>query len=412
MRNLITERGKVRIMASYETSDMEQMMRSTVREMAAEYDEEYWLEISDHAAKELIADGPNGLWKDLAEAGWLGANIPEEYGGQGMGMQEIVMIIEEVGLAGGWPATPLFLPTSVFGGETLTKHGSKEQKETWLPRLANGEFLFCLGVTEPNAGLETTNIDTFAEKDGDEYVINGEKTWTTMAAFSDRIVLLARTLPRAEADSPSHGLSMFLVDPDNPGVEITDEIPLSLHHHDPSYSVYYDDVRIHESQLLGEEHEGLFHIFDVLNTERIGGAAAAWACGRYALQKASDYANNREVFGTRIGTYQAIQHPLADAFASLETARLATHKAAWMYDHDKETHDVGATSNISNLKACEAGWEACEAAMTTFGGMSASAEIGISQIWQEVRHMRTAPVSEQMLRNYLAERELDLPRSY
>lgn len=399
-------------MVSFETSDVEQMIRSTVRDIAEQYDEEYWLEISEYAAKELIAEGPNGLWKDLAEDGWVGANIPEEYGGQGMGMQEIVMIIEEIGKAGGWPATPLFLPTSVFGGETLTKHGSEEQKEEWLPRLASGNALFALGVTEPDAGLETTNLDTFAEKDGDEYVINGEKTWTTMVAFADQIVLLARTLPRKDADRPSHGISMFLVDPDNPNVEITDEIPLALHHHDPSYSVYYDDVRVHESQLLGEEHQGLYHIFDTLNTERIGGAAAAYGMGRYALEKASQYANERVVFGSPIGSYQAIQHPLADALADLETSRLATRKAAWMYDNGKDTHDVGTISNTANLKACEAGWTACEAAMTTYGGMSASAEMGIAQIWQEVRHMRTAPVSEQMLRNYLAERELDLPRSY
>lgn len=386
-----------------DTSDLEQMVRTSVREIMGDYDRSYWQE--KHTNKEF----PMEVWEDLAEGDWLGITVPEEYGGQGLGVQELVWVIEEVGLGGGWSLGANILQHVVLGGETLVKHGSEEQAQKWLPRMANGDSFWAFGVTEPQAGLNTPNIDTFAEKDGDEYVISGEKTFTTGVASADQIVLLARTIPKDEVERSSYGLTIFLVDPDDPNVEHR-ELPLELFvFGDRTYQTFYDDVRVHESNVVGEPHEGLHQIFDTMNGERITGASMTYACGRHALALASEYADQREVFDAPISTHQAIQHPLADAYADLECARLMTHKASRKYDSGE---GAATESNIANLKAAEASWNACEAAMTTFGGMSASAEVEVGRIWESVRHTRTAPVSEQMLRNFLAERELGLSRSY
>ncbi|WP_128904762.1 acyl-CoA dehydrogenase family protein [Halorubrum amylolyticum] len=391
-------------MPEFEETEEERMIRNSVSSLMDEYEDDYWREIEEERGF------PEEVWQDLADHGYVGIAIPEEYGGEGMGIKEMVTVMEEVGMNGGWSATVAFVLNPIFGGETLVAHGTEEQKEQWLPKIASGDAKWALGVTEPDAGLNTSNISTIAEKDGDGYVINGSKIWTSRVAEADRITLLARTLPPEDADSPTHGLSIFLVDPDSDGIDY-DEIPLDIYF-ERTYNLYLDDVRVHESQIVGTEHQGLYHIFDTLNTERITVAAAAVAAGYSALDQAADYANDREVFGVPIGSHQAIQHPLADAYAELETAKLMTHKAAWMYDNDKPSQEVGAAANSAKLQAGKAAWNACEAAMTTFGGMSASSEIGIAKLWSMVRHLRVAPVSEQMVRNYLAENELGLPRSY
>jgi acyl-CoA dehydrogenase len=386
----------------FEESEFDQMIRSSVRDIAEDYDEDYWRDVTDERRF------PEEFWQDLADNGWVGISIPEEYGGQGLGMQEMVTVMEEIGHAGAWSATAAFILTPIFGGETLVAHGTEEQKERWLPQIADGSARWALGVTEPNAGLNTRNIETRARKEGDEYIINGRKMWISGVAEADRITMLARTLSAEEAEHPSHGLSIFLVDPEDSNLDY-DEIPLDGFFPEPTYNLYLDDVRVHESQLVGEEHQGLYHVFDTLNTERIAGAATAIATGHYALEKAVEYAKERAVFDAPIGSHQAIQHPLADAYADLETARLMNHRAAWLYDNDEE---AGTAANIANLKCGEAAWNACETAMTTFGGMSISKEMGISKMWEMIRHLRIAPVSEQMLRNYIAEHELGLPRSY
>ncbi|MHB9286960.1 acyl-CoA dehydrogenase family protein [Halobacteriales archaeon Cl-PHB] len=392
-------------MPTFEKTELESMIRSGIRELMDGYDDEYWLRVSEEEGL------PDVFWTEMADHDWIGLTVPEEDGGQGLGMQEVVMVIEEVVLNGGWPAALSFLQTSLFGCELLSRFGTQTQKDQWLQPMMDGEAHFALGLTEPNVGLDTTNLETTAETVDDGYIINGEKTWTTMAGTADRMVVLVRTTPKSECERSSQGLSMLLVDPEQNGVEY-DEIPISLWHHDPSYSVYYDDVHVDKSALIGEKDRGLQNLFEILNTERIAGACAANALGRYAIQQASQYAKDRVVFGNPIGSYQGIQHPLADGWADLACTRLMVQKAAWAYDQDHGKDEVGKLSNTANLKACEAAFTACEAAMTTYGGMSASKEVAIAQIWQDVRHMRTAPVSEQMLRNYLAENELGLPRSY
>ena len=389
-------------MVDFDESEMERMIRSSVQDLMGKYDDTYWAEIR---ASERY---PTEVWEDLGEHGWLGVAIPEEYGGQGMGMQELSTVIEEVGAAGGWPMTIQFVLSPLFGGETLVAHGTEAQKERWLSDIATGDARWALGVTEPDSGLNTTSIGTTAERDGDEYVIDGQKTWCSGAAEAERITLLARTLPPEEAERPSHGFSVFLVDPDDPHVEY-EEIPLDGYFPDSTYNVHLDGVRVHESELVGDEHEGFHQIFDTLNTERITTAACAAGTGRYAIERAVEYANEREVFGAPIGSHQGIQHPLAEAHAELKAARLLNDKAAWLYDNDEP---AGAPANIANFLCARAGWEACEAATTAFGGMSLSREMGVAAMTSYVRHLRIAPVSEELILNHIAEEELGLPKSY
>jgi acyl-CoA dehydrogenase len=391
-------------MGTFEGHELESAIRSSVRELMAKYDDDYWQQVHDER------EFPWEVWDDLAEHDWLGVNIPEEYGGQGLGMQELITVIEEVGTNGGWSLPNAFNFGPVFCGETLRKYGSEEQKEEWLPRAADGKAIMALGLTEPDAGLNTANADTFAERDGDEFVINGQKIWCSRAAECDRIVVLARTIPKNEVDNLSYGMSVFLVDPENPNVD-WDQIPLEGFH-ERTYNVYFDDVRVHESQMVGDEHEGLYNLFSSLNSERIVVAAVCYVIGKSALERASSYANDREVFDGPIGGHQGIQHPLADAYAGLECAHLMTRKAAVLYDQDAPSEEIGSIANVAKLKAAEAAFDACDAAMQTFGGMSIAKEIPISKMWSYVRHQRVAPVSDEMCLNHIAENQLDLPRSY
>lgn len=387
-------------------SDMERMIRSGIREITESYDETYWRDVRNNNKR------PEEFKQDLADAGWLGMMIPEEYGGQGMGLQEVAIATEELSKSGGGRTASNLLSTPCYyGGGYLPEHASEEIKEEWLPRFANGTGNWAIGVTEPEAGMNTTNLDTVAERDGDKYVINGQKMWTTGINTADRVGVLARTLPVEEADSRGHGLSMFLVDPDADGVDY-DEIPKDIYHHHPSFFTYFDDVRVHESQILGEEHQGLYQFFAGLNIERIHIAASLYGIGSYVLEKAVDYANERVVFDEPIGAHQAVAHPLADAYADLEAAKLVIKKSAWMYDNNKDQKEVGGHANIANLKAGQAAWDACERAMQTFGGSSIASNMGVAKFWQEVRHQRIAPITEEMIRNHISEHILGLPRSY
>jgi acyl-CoA dehydrogenase len=386
----------------HDESQFQRMIRSSVREIAQSYDREYWQEV--HEAREF----PESFWNDLAEQGWVGVAIPEEYGGQGLGMKEMVTVIEELEVNGAWSIGNAFLLVPVFGGETLKAHGTEAQKERWLPEIAAGNARFALGLTEPDAGLNTREISTVAERDGDEFVLDGRKIWTSGVHEADRAVVLARTLSPEEANGPNHGLTMFLLDPEDSNTDY-DKIDLDTFMPEPTFNFYLDGVRVHEDQVIGKVHEGLYNVFDTLNTERIGAAAQMYGAGSYGLRRACEYANEREVFDVPIGSHQAIQHPLADAYADLEVARLMYHKAAETYDAGEP---AGPASNIANLKTGEAAWNAIEASITTFGGMSASKEMEVGKISDMLRHNRIAPISEQMLRNYIATKELGLPKSY
>ncbi|GAB7011060.1 acyl-CoA dehydrogenase family protein [Halorubrum trueperi] len=388
---------------NFQLSDEQELMRDGIRKIAADYDQSYWQEI--HEEQRF----PTEIYDDLAEGGWLGIVFPEEYGGEGLGLLDLVLLMEALSEEGAWEAAVGFVTGTVFGGLSVLAHGTDEQKRKYLPPIAAGEETWALGVTEPDAGLNTTNISTSAERDGEEFVINGQKQFISGLDEAERMLLLTRTTPMAECDDPREGLTMFIVDPADDAIEYN-EIPLDLYFPDRTFQVHITDLRVSEDQILGDEGNGMMQVFDTLNTERITTGAGALGAGLWCLDQAVNYANERVVWSEPIGAHQAIQHPLADAHADLETARLAVRKAAWQYDEG--AGNVGEAANVANLQAGKAAWNAAEAAMTTFGGMSASAEIGIAAAWGFLRHSRTAPVTEEMIRNYLGQHVLGLPRSY
>ena len=387
----------------FELSDEHEMMQSVIRDVTADYDNAYWQDV--HEARRP----PEEIFEDLAAGGWFGAPLPEEYGGQGLDLLGTVVIMEALCEGHCWETTFRFTMSTVFGGITLVENGTEAQKEEYVPAIANGEDVWALGMTEPDAGLNTSRISTLAEKDGDEYVIDGRKQWISGMDFADHLLLVARTTPFEEADSKFDGITMFIVDPEADGIEYS-EIPLDIYYTEPTYDLFIEDLRIDEDQVLGDIGNGMYQLFGMLNVERITAALSAWGAGKEALDKGVQYAKDRAVWSEPIGAHQAIQHPLAESHAEMESARTQLRKAAWQYDN--QVGDVGEASNVANYLACKAAWEACEASMTTHGGMSASSEMGISAAWGVARHQRTGPVSEEMILNHIGQHVLGLPRSY
>lgn len=383
----------------------QQMLVDIAVDITENFGESYFRE------KRLADEEPEEYIDKIAEAGFFGIPIPVEYGGEGMGMEELVYAIEAIGEAGGWDIVGRFTLNTVFGGVVLSKYGTEEQKEEYLPKIANGSLQWALGVTEPKAGSNMLRTNTFAERDGDEFVINGEKVFNSGLEGADGYTFLARTKPFEEVDRRTDGLTVFLIDPDADGIEYE---PVDLDIYWPAgentFTVHIDDLRVHESQVIGEVHEGFDPIFEVLNPERISVAAEHISRGRWAINKAVERAKEREVWGEPIGAHQGIQHPLADAYADVETASTMVHRAARAYD---QGHDnVGELSNIAHLKAGEAGFEATDVAVETYGGASAVSDYGITAVWSLARHQRIAPVTDNMKLNYIANNVLGLPRSY
>ncbi|WP_254810962.1 acyl-CoA dehydrogenase family protein [Natronosalvus amylolyticus] len=387
----------------YELSAEHQMMQSAVKEIAADYDKDYWQEIHED---QLV---PEAIFEDLAQGGWFGIPIPEEYGGHGMGLLDTIIVMEALAEAHAWETTFRFTMSTVFGGTSIMQNGTEAQKEQYLPGIAAGEDVWALGLTEPSAGLNATNMTTSAEKDGDEWVINGQKQWTSGMEFADKLLLVARTEPRDEVEKRTEGVTMFILDPDMDGISYN-EIPLDIYFTEPTYDLFLGDVRVPEECVLGDVGQGLYQIFGMLNAERLTAAVSAWGGGKEALDTAVQYAKDREVWSEPIGAHQAIQHPLADAHAEMESARHDIRRAAWLADQGRD--GSGEAANIANLQAGKAAWNACEAAMTTLGGMSASQEMGVAAAWGVVRHLRTGPVSEEMILNHIGQHSLGLPRSY
>lgn len=384
-------------------SQEQELVKQTISDVAADYPDEYWNEIRRQRRF------PTELYEELAAGGWLGTLIPERYGGQGMGLLTLVAIVEALSETNAWIGAVSLLSGPVFGGLSVLAHGDETQKERYLPPIVDGEERWALGVTEANAGLNTANIRTEARREGDEYVITGEKQFISGIAHADRLLLLARTTPKGELEHPSRGISMFVVDVEDPALSY-EEIPLDIYYPERTYQIRLDGVRVGTDRVLGSVDDGLAQLFDTLNPERIVLGACCWGAGKAVLDAAVDQARDRVVWSEPIGGHQAIQHPLADAHAELESARLVIRKAAWQRTND--AGDVGESSNLANLQAGKAAWQAAEAAMTTFGGMSAAAELGVAAAWEFIRHARTVPVSEEMIRNYLGQHSLGLPRSY
>lgn len=383
-------------------TEVHDLIRSSVRELAADYGADYWRE---HVDEKRF---PESYWQDLADNGWLGVAIDEEYGGEGMGMREMTIVIEELSRAGGQGGI-IFILTPVFGGISIQRHGTEAQKREYLPSIVDGDCRFCMGLTEPNAGTNTLSIETTAERDGDEFVIDGEKTFISSVENADEMLLVARTSALDPAD-PTHGGTLFLVsDPADRKAISLSTLDTAVPWFEHQYQVNIDGLRVHEDDVLGAEDEGFRLMFDTLNTERIAGAASALGDGLRAVDLAVEYANDRDVFGQPIGAHQSIQHPLAESYAKLLAARQITYEAAAKWDRGE---DCGMETNAAKLLTSQFSTEAASRAIQTHGGNGFTKEYEVYELWQNARVTETVPVSNEMAKNYIAEHHLGLPRSY
>jgi acyl-CoA dehydrogenase len=384
-------------------TEQQELIRKEVAALARSYSLEYWRE------KDGKAEYPWDWVKAFAAGGWLGMIIPEEYGGSGLGVTEASILLHEVCAAGAGTTGASPLHFYMFPPMPIVKHGRPELKARYLPKVATGEILMSFGVTEPNAGTDTSRIQTRAEKHGSKWIVHGRKVWNSHAQEATHILLLARTTPREEtAARPFKGLTLFFADFDRSAITAREIEKLGRAAVD-SNEIFIDGLEIPEENVVGEVGNGFYHLLDSLNPERILTAIEAVGIGRAALERAVQYAKDRVVFDRPIGKNQAIAHPLAGAWAKLETAELMCWKAAWLFDHGQP---CGAEANTAKLMAAEAGFEACDVALQTHGGYGYAKEFYVERLWREIRLYKIAPVSQQMVLNYLCEHVLGLPRSY
>jgi acyl-CoA dehydrogenase len=377
-------------------------IREAIRQLCDQFDDAYWAE------KDRSHTFPHEFAKAIAGGGWLGIAMPVADGGSGLGVTEAAIMMQEIGHSAGAFAACSTVHINIFGLHSIVRHGTVAQRAGWLPSIISGASRACFGVTEPDAGLETAKIKTAAVRTGDHYVVNGQKIWTSTAQQADKIVLLARTTPIEDCARPADGLSLFYADLDRAHVEVR-EIRKMGRHAVNSNQVFFDNLRVPVDNRIGEEGKGFRYILDSLNPERILIASETIGMGRRALEKAVDYAGTREVFGRKIGQNQSIQHPLAECWAELYAAELMTLHAAELYDAGKP---CGAQANAAKLLSANAGFKACDRAIRTHGGMGYAADFHVERYFREMMAMQLAPVSQEMILCYLAERELGLPRSY
>ena len=390
----------------FELSKEQEMIAQSAREIAKKFGPDYWYD------RENDQVFPTDFLEALGETGILGLGIPEEYGGSGMGLTEAVIAIEELGAGGGGLAPAIcFVFFVVFGGMSILHHGSEEQKKKYLPKMAQGEIVTALGLTEPDAGTDTLNISTFAEEDGDEYVINGNKIFITGFEDAGVLILVARTTKKEDAVKKSQAISIFLVDLPNTAIKCN-SIPKHGINYVKTYELGIHDLRVPKESLLGQKDFGWYHILATLNPERIMGATGAIGCAKSAINAAAKYAGQRVIFDKPIGTNQGIQHPLASAYAKVECAKLAVLKAAALYDRQADPKLIGDVSNMAKYAAVEAAMDATYSAMQTHGGYGYAKEYHVERWWREIQLLRLAPISQQMTLNYIGEHILGMPRSY
>jgi acyl-CoA dehydrogenase len=308
-------------------------------------------------------------------------------------------------------AEMLFVVNVCFGGITLVANGSEAQKEELLPPLCDGELRFCMALTEPNAGHNAPNMETFAEQDGEEYVIDGSKQWISGVERADEMLLVARTTPIEEADKRTMGVTLFRADPADPAIEAR-ELDVGIPTPEKQYELSIDGYVASEEDVIGTKGMGLYQLFDTVNPERLLGSAGAIGSGRNAIERAVDYASDRVVFDQPIGAHQGVQHPLADSYSKLEAADLLLKKAAWMVDNEPDMKETAKISNMAKLRASEAGHEACDVALQAHGGNGFSRDYAVVEMWKGTRLGKVAPGSTEMMRNHIAEHTLGLPRSY
>ncbi|HSX54881.1 MAG TPA: acyl-CoA dehydrogenase family protein [Sphingomonas sp.] len=380
----------------------QQDIRDAILKACGQFSDEYWLE------RDREGVFPFEFHKSMAEAGWLGVAMPEEVGGAGLGITEAAVMMQAVAEAGGGMTAASSIHGPVFSLEPIDLFGTAEQKRRMIPPVLSGAEKMCFAVTEPNTGLDTTQLKTFAKRVDGGYLVNGEKIWITNAHVADRMMLLARTTPLDDVTRKTDGLSLFYTRLDRDHIEHR-IIPKMGRHAVGSNMVFINDLFVPEEDRIGEEGQGFRIILKGLNPERILLGAEAVGIGRNAIARAARYARERVVFGRPIGMNQGIQHPLAKCWAQLEAANLMVMKAATLFDKGEE---CGVEANAGKYLAAEAAFEACHTAMLTLGGMGYAQEYHVERLLREVLIPRTAPVSPHMILNFLAEKVLELPRSY
>ena len=386
----------------FDFSEDQLAIRHQIERLCSRYDDQYWLERDEQGGF------PEDFYQTMAEGGWLGIAMPEEYGGGGLGITEAALMMQTIAESGACLSGCSAIHLNIFGPNCIVKFGNDQQKAAALPPLIDGTSKACFAVTEPDAGLNTTAINTRAERRGDYYLVNGTKVWTSTAQVADKMLLIARTTPAHECEKPTLGLSLFYTDLDRSRVEVRAIDKMGRKAVD-SNQLFIDKLEVPVEDLIGEEGRGFYYLLHGLNPERVLVAAEAVGIGRAALRRATAYARERVVFGRPIGQNQAIQHPLAVNWAELEAAELLAFKAATVYD---KGGDAGAYANAAKYIAAEAAFSAATQAVMTHGGYGYAKEYHVERYMREVMIARIAPVSPQLVLCYLAERVLGLPKSY
>ncbi|MGH9057113.1 MAG: acyl-CoA dehydrogenase family protein [Acidimicrobiales bacterium] len=380
----------------------QQAIREAVRKLCARFDDAYW------SACDTNHEFPWEFYRAMAAGGWIGIAMPSDVGGGGMGIAEAAIVLEEVAASGACMNGASSIHLSIFGMHPVVVHGSDELKARYLPRVAAGDLHVAFGVTEPDAGLDTTSIRTRAERDGDVYRVHGRKVWTSKALESDKVLLLVRTTPKEKVAKSTAGMTLLVADLQDPAVTIS-PIAKMGRNAVASCEVVYDGLEVPVADRVGEEGKGFYYLLDGLNAERILIAAEALGIGRVALARAVEYAKQRVVFGRPIGANQGISFPLAEAHARLHAAELVIREAAWRLDRGMP---CGEQANSAKFLAADAAFGAADAAVQTHGGFGYAAEYHVERYFREARLQRLAPIPQEMVLNYLAQHVLGLPRSY
>jgi acyl-CoA dehydrogenase len=388
----------------FEFTEEQRMLADTARRVGEKFGLEYW--------RALDADKafPAEIWQAICDAGLCGVAIPEEYGGSGLGMLELAICVENLCAGGGGVTlSQMFMLNPIFGGVTLARLANARQKAEMLPKLVSGELMFAMGLTEPNAGSNTLEIQTFAREDGDGWRLDGQKVWITAVPQAHKLLVVARTKTLAESKGKTDGLSLFVIDREREGLthQAIDKLGTRTL---PSSFIFFENVRIDPDELVGTLHGGFRQLLDVLNTERIVTTAGLVGTAELATRLAIDYAKERKVFGNQpIASYQAIQFPLSEAHIQTECARLMNYKAASLHDRGEA---YGSEANMGKWLAGHAAGLATDRAIQTMGGMGYSKEFHVERLWRDSRLFRIAPISEEMVLNFVAQHDLGMPRSY
>jgi acyl-CoA dehydrogenase len=386
----------------FSLTEQQQSIRDAIEKICARFDDDYWLE------KDRSGDFPEDLYQALARDGWLGICIPEEYGGSGLGVTEAVIMMQAISQSGAGMSGASAVHLNIFGLNPVVLFGTEAQKKRMLPPLIRGEHKACFAVTEPNTGLNTTQLKTRAVREGDHYVVHGAKVWISTAQVANKILLLARTTPLEDVKKHTHGLSLFFTDLDRRFIDVKLIDKMGRKAVD-SNQLFIDGLKIPADDLIGEEGRGFEYILHGMNPERMLIAGEAVGLGRVALKRATQYAKDRIVFNRPIGQNQGIQHPLAECWMELEAANLMVFNAASKYDQGLP---CGAEANAAKYLAGEAGFKACQVAVMTHGGYGYAKEYHVERYLREVMIPRIAPISPQLVLCFIAEKVLGLPKSY